>query len=302
MEVIAVTGKQAAALMRAATQWATRRGAKGGVDSYFYLIPGDVPAMTNTGSSCAGHRLVCVVRGLRTAAGINHKSMGRVVFAKGSDLSLRHPRGVSCYMTPPKGHDPMAKAMGLTGSRPRLDRPLTGYGGRYEAMRRGPVMSVQEYRFLNGPRNPDIEGMREDAAGDLLSAGRASVAKLRNDHLRNLRQDKIDLSSDLKKAMQRQEANPHDDHMAEIGRLHVAVDDADKNVSHFHQERQALTYQRALEKLEAQSRGRPQEDDHDRRVHRAQELYDEEVAKNLLHRQERIRPSARPSIWSSSWA
>jgi hypothetical protein len=107
--VIAVTGRQATALRRAAEKRAKGRGTKGNVAAYFQLVEGAVPKKTNSGSSCARHRLVRVVRGLRKAANINHKAMGRVVFAPGTRLARKHPRGAACYMMP-SAPDPMERA------------------------------------------------------------------------------------------------------------------------------------------------------------------------------------------------
>jgi hypothetical protein len=114
METIAVTKQQAVDLLAAATRRAAktqkrkRKGGRGGVHgaaAYFAHIEGNVPTKTNTGSACAGHQLVRVVRGLRKSAGITHKSMGRVKFKvyKGGDkdddgLAAAYPRGVACYM------------------------------------------------------------------------------------------------------------------------------------------------------------------------------------------------------------
>jgi hypothetical protein len=114
METIAVTKQQAVDLLAAATRRAAktqkrkRKGGRGGVHgaaAYFAHIEGNVPTKTNTGSACAGHQLVRVVRGLRKSAGITHKSMGRVKFKvhkagdKNDDgLAAAYPRGVACYM------------------------------------------------------------------------------------------------------------------------------------------------------------------------------------------------------------
>jgi hypothetical protein len=149
MEVIAVTGRQATALRRAAEKRAKGRGTKGNVAAYFQLVEGAVPKKTNSGSSCARHRLVRVVRGLRKAANINHKAMGRVVFARGTRLARKHPRGVACYMMPSGGgHDPMERAMssGSSHGPQRVVRPRV----RTNAMRRGPRMDHAQYQMEHG--------------------------------------------------------------------------------------------------------------------------------------------------------
>jgi hypothetical protein len=112
METIAVTRIQAGVLLAAAKKRAKHTNVEGGYETYFKHVPGAVPSVTKTGSSCAGHQLVRVVRGLRKSAGITHKSMGRVKFKvhKAGDkndendendddgLAAQYPRGVACFM------------------------------------------------------------------------------------------------------------------------------------------------------------------------------------------------------------
>jgi hypothetical protein len=107
MEVIAVTPNQAAALLAEAKKRAKRTHVGGGYQRYFKRVPGAVPSVTHTGSSCAGHQLVCVVRGLRKCAGIKHASMGRVLFAPRNKLARRHPRGVACFARRVQEHVPV---------------------------------------------------------------------------------------------------------------------------------------------------------------------------------------------------
>jgi len=98
METIAVTQDQAKALLAEAKKRAKKTKVEGGYKAYFKHVRGAVPSVTDTGSSCAGHQLVHVVRGLRKCAGIVHKSQGNVLFASGTKLARRHPRGVACFM------------------------------------------------------------------------------------------------------------------------------------------------------------------------------------------------------------
>jgi hypothetical protein len=98
METIAVTQDQAKALLAEAKRRAKRTKVEGGYKTYFKRVRGKVPSETHTGSSCAGHRLVRVVCGLRKCAGIEHASMGRVLFKPKTKLARKHPIGVACYM------------------------------------------------------------------------------------------------------------------------------------------------------------------------------------------------------------
>ena len=100
METIAVTRVQAAALLAAAKKRAQRTRVSGGASAYMKRVKGNVPNVTNTGTSCARHLLVRVVRGLRGRAGITHKSRGKVIFKPGTKLARKHPRGVACYAPP----------------------------------------------------------------------------------------------------------------------------------------------------------------------------------------------------------
>jgi hypothetical protein len=98
METIAVTSVQSAALLREAKKRAKKTKVQGGYATYFKRVRGKVPQWTDNNTSCAGHRLVRVVCGLRGRANITHKSLGKVHFAPGTKLALKHPGGVACFM------------------------------------------------------------------------------------------------------------------------------------------------------------------------------------------------------------
>jgi hypothetical protein len=104
METIAVTRVQAAALLAAAKKRAQRTRVSGGASAYMKRVKGNVPNVTNTGTSCARHLLVRVVCGLRVRAGITHKSRGKVIFKPGTKLARKHPRGVACFMMRQRGN------------------------------------------------------------------------------------------------------------------------------------------------------------------------------------------------------
>jgi hypothetical protein len=105
METIAVTRGQSKKLHDAARQRASRFKKRGSrsmkASDYIQRVAGTVPPLTDNGTSCTGHILVRVVIGLRKSAGITHRSMGRVHFKSMSPLTVKHPRGVACYMMPP---------------------------------------------------------------------------------------------------------------------------------------------------------------------------------------------------------
>jgi hypothetical protein len=98
METIAVTSVQSAALLREAKKRAKKTKVQGGYATYFKHVRGAVPQWTDNKTSCAGHRLVRVVHGLRKCADIKHKSLGNVHFAPRTKLARKHPRGVACFM------------------------------------------------------------------------------------------------------------------------------------------------------------------------------------------------------------
>jgi hypothetical protein len=98
METIAVTKDQAKALLAEAKKRAKKTKVDGGYQKYFKHVRGAVPSVTDNKTSCADHRLVRVVCGLRERAGIKHKSRGNVLFAPGTKLARKHPRGVACFM------------------------------------------------------------------------------------------------------------------------------------------------------------------------------------------------------------
>jgi hypothetical protein len=100
METIAVTQDQAKALLAEAKRRAKKTKVEGGYETYFKRVRGKVPSETDNKTSCAGHRLVRVVCGLRERAGIVHKSQGKVRFALRTKLAREHPRGVACFMEP----------------------------------------------------------------------------------------------------------------------------------------------------------------------------------------------------------
>jgi hypothetical protein len=100
METIAVTQDQTKALLAEAKRRAKRTKVEGGYKKYFKHVRGKVPSETDNKTSCAGHRLVRVVCGLRKCAGIVHKSRGNVHFAPRTKLARDHPRGVACFMEP----------------------------------------------------------------------------------------------------------------------------------------------------------------------------------------------------------
>jgi hypothetical protein len=78
----------------------TRTKPKPKMGEYFKFLKGKVPAMTDSKTSCADHRLVRVACGLREDAGITHKSRGNVRFKQGTALAKKHPGGVRCYAPP----------------------------------------------------------------------------------------------------------------------------------------------------------------------------------------------------------
>jgi hypothetical protein len=100
METIAVTQDQIKALLAEAKRRAKKTKVEGGYKAYFRRVRGKVPSETDNKTSCAGHKLVRVVCGLRERAGIVHKSQGKVHFAPKTKLARDHPRGVACFMEP----------------------------------------------------------------------------------------------------------------------------------------------------------------------------------------------------------
>jgi hypothetical protein len=105
METIAVTKDQAKALLAEAKKRAKKTKVEGGYQAYFKHVRGAVPSVTDNKTSCADHRLVRVVCGLRECAGIVHKSLGKVHFAPRTALARKHPRGVACFMPLKRGRD-----------------------------------------------------------------------------------------------------------------------------------------------------------------------------------------------------
>jgi hypothetical protein len=110
METIAVTERQAEALLAEAKKRAKKTKIKGGYKAYFKHVKGEVPSATDNKTSCAGHQLVRVVYGLRKCAGITHPSWGNVLFAPRTKLARDHPKGVACFMQDfiSAGHGDMA--------------------------------------------------------------------------------------------------------------------------------------------------------------------------------------------------
>jgi len=113
-ETIAVTKDQAKRLHSAAKvkRAMTRTKPKPKMEEYFKFVKGKVPAMTDSKTSCADHRLVRVACGLREKADITHKSRGNVRFKQGTALAKKHPMGVRCY-APPMTMAPAAYRMDL---------------------------------------------------------------------------------------------------------------------------------------------------------------------------------------------
>jgi hypothetical protein len=172
METIAVTKEQSAALLAAAKRRAKNPKAKGAAAAYFKRVEGAVPQKTDTGSSCAGHRLVRVVRGLRERAGIKHKSLGKVHFAPKTKLARKHPRGVACFMkwkwTSPAAPEPPA---GRDNRHPD-SRVLRALDGRLRGKRKmeGGARTWQ----LRTPNNFSRWKWREDARRN--DAGEAPIS------------------------------------------------------------------------------------------------------------------------------
>ena len=122
-ETIAVTKDQAKRLHSAAKvkRAMTRTKPKPKMEEYFKFVKGKVPAMTDSKTSCADHRLVRVACGLREDAGITHKSRGNVRFKQGTALAKKHPGGVRCY-APPMTIAPAAYRKDLGDMRAAADR------------------------------------------------------------------------------------------------------------------------------------------------------------------------------------
>jgi hypothetical protein len=122
-ETIAVTKDQAKRLHSAAKvkRAMTRTKPKPKMGEYFKFLKGKVPAMTDSKTSCADHRLVRVACGLREKADITHKSRGNVRFKQGTALAKKHPMGVRCY-APPMTMAPAAYRMDLGDMRAVSDR------------------------------------------------------------------------------------------------------------------------------------------------------------------------------------
>jgi len=193
-ETIAVTEDQTIRLRTAAKRRCLRsrskpkktKTTKKKLEDYFKLLPGTVPDETDADTSCANHRLVRVARGLRKAAGMVHESLGRVHFARGTNLAKKHPRGVACFMRPSMGADNYSKELGL-----RIDENTSQQ-----------TFSVAKMAYLRANRVlQNLEDVREDQAPFERSATDALVNQLTQEvSLKRAHADAVGLVSRVSRA------------------------------------------------------------------------------------------------------